>query len=267
MKRIAGLLGILSLALASQARAVDERYPPYEPAPGLAGAVEAAADPANARLMLLWREGFAARHPAVRIAPLDAPASDVLTARAAVEALAVFVHRDNPLSCLPLDGLATLFASGATWRDAGLEDDWRARPVVVFDRPAGSERDFFVDAALKGGAIASDAKIVARASALMREIGAAPGGIGYAPAGYRSDAVRALRLSDGGECVGPSEANAHRAAWPLARIVRIVARGPAARNMIGYVLSQEGQRDAVIAGYFALPYVFAAEDRTTLGLD
>ncbi|MEX0838100.1 MAG: hypothetical protein WD034_01095, partial [Parvibaculum sp.] len=243
MKSPAIALGMF--ALVSPAFAVDERYRAYEPAPGLAGTVEAAADPANARLMLLWREGFAARHPAARIAPLDAAASDALTARAAVEALAVFVHRDNPLSCLPLDGLATLFAGAATWGDAGLEGDWAARPVVVFDRPAGSERDFFAAAALKGGEIAPDAKIIARASALMREIGVVPGGIGYAPAGYRSDAVRALKLSDGGECAGQREANAHRAAWPLARIVRLVARGPAARNMIDYVLSQEGQRDAV----------------------
>ncbi len=79
--------------------------------------------------------------------------------------------------------------------------------------------------------------------------------------------MRALRLSDGGECVGPSEASAHRAVWPLARIVGVEASGPAARNFISYVLSREGQRDAVIAGYFALPYVFAAEDRKALGLD
>lgn len=267
MKRIAGLLGLLSFALASPARAVDERYPPYEAAPALAGTVAAAAEPANERLMLLWREGFAARHPDMRVVPLDAVASDVLTARAAVEALGIFIHKDNPLTCLPLQNLAALFAGGATWGDTGLGGDWASRPVVIFDRPAGSERDFFVAAALQGGAIAADAKSIARASILMREIGAAPGAIGYAPAGYRSDAVRALRLSDGGDCVAPGEANAHRATWPLARIVGVHASGPAARNFIAYVLSQAGQRDAVIAGYFALPYVFAAEDRKALGLD
>ena len=265
MKRLAAAFGMF--ALASPAQAVDERYRAYEAVPALSGAVEIAAEPANERLLLLWREGFAARHADVRIAPLDAPSLGALTARAAVEALAVFVHKDNPLACLPLENLAPLFAGNAAWGAAGLDGDWASRPVVLFDRPAGSERDFFVAAALRGGAIAPDAKIIARASALMREIGAAPGGIGYAPAGYRSDAVRALRLSDGGDCVAPSEASAHRAAWPLARIVGVEASGPAARNFISYVLSREGQRDAVIAGYFALPYVFAAADRKALGLD
>ena len=204
----------------------------------------------------------------MRVTPLAAQGSGVLSARAPFQALAVFVHKDNPLSCLPLENLAPLFAGDAAWGSAGLGGEWASRPVIVFDRPAGGERDFFVAAALKGGAIAPGAKTVARASALIREIGASPGGIGYAPAGYRSDAVRALRLSaGGGECVGPSEASAHRAAWPLARIVRVSARGPAARNAIDYVLSREGQRDAEIAGYFALPYVFAAQDRKALGLD
>lgn len=266
MKRFAPILG--ALVLASPVQAVDERYRPYEAAPGLSGMVEVAAEPANARLLLLWREGFGARHPDVRVAPLAGQGPGVLTARAAVEALAVFVHKDNPLACLPLENLAPLFAGNVAWGAAGLGGDWASRPVIVFDRPAGGERDFFVAAALQGGAIAPDAKPVARASTLIREVGASPGGIGFAPAGYRSDAVRALRLSvGGGECVGPSEASAHRAAWPLARIVRVSARGPAARNAIDYVLSREGQRDAEIAGYFALPYVFAAQDLKALGLD
>ncbi len=77
----------------------------------VSGAVEIAAEPANeppppaAR-----REGFAARHADVRIAPLDAPSPGALTARAAVEALAVFVHKDNPLACLPPGNLAQLAA-------------------------------------------------------------------------------------------------------------------------------------------------------------
>lgn len=226
MRLLSTLAGVMTvLAAAGEAQAVDARYAPYQPPSGLSGTLEAAAAPANARLMLLWREGFSARHRDVGFAPLDEAAHDSLTARAAVEALAIFVHRDNPLVCPPLDDVARLFAGGATWGAAGLGGDWAARPVTVFDRPAGSERDFFVAAALKGGAMAPDAKIVARASALMREIAAAPGAIAFAPAGYRSDAVRALGLSLDGECVGPSEANAHRAVWPLARIVHVSARG------------------------------------------
>ncbi|MDO8837403.1 MAG: hypothetical protein Q7V31_00635 [Parvibaculum sp.] len=267
MKHLATFVGLLSLVAAGDACAVDERYAPYVAPPALGGVVEVAVEPANERLMLLWREGFAARHPAVRIEPLDAATSDALTARAAVEALAVFVHKDNPLVCLPLENLGPLFAGNAAWGAAGLDGDWASRPVILFDRPPGGERSFFVAAALKGGAIAPDAKRVARASVLLREIGRTPGAISFAPVGYRSDAVRVLRLSDGGDCVGLSEANAHRGHWPLARILRIVARGPAARNMIDYVLSQDGQRDVAIAGYFALPHVFASEDRKALGLD
>ncbi len=267
MKHLATFVGLLSLVAAGDACAVDERYAPYVAPPALGGVVEVAVEPANERLLLLWREGFAAHHPAVRIEPLDAATSDALTARAAVEALAVFVHKDNPLVCLPLENLGPLFAGNAAWGAAGLDGDWASRPVILFDRPPGGERSFFVAAALKGGTIGPDAKRVARASVLLREIGRTPGAISFAPAGYRGDAVRALRLSDGGDCVGPSEANAHRGHWPLARILRIVARGPAARNMIDYVLSQDGQRDVAIAGYFALPHVFASEDRKALGLD
>jgi phosphate transport system substrate-binding protein len=137
-------------------------------------------------------------------------------------------------------------------------------PVVAFGM-TGSEQDFF--SGRTGVAPAPHVTAQARASALLRVLAETPGGIGYAPAGYRGESVRAVPVSDGGECVAPTEANAHRAAYPLARVVSLHARGAAARDFAGYVLSQEGQRDAVIAGHFSLPYVFAAEARTALGLD
>ena len=109
---------------------------------------------------------------------------------------------------------------------------------------------------------------VARYSDLLDRIAAAPDGIGYAPAGYRGDGVKALQVSNGGECAAPSASAAYRAEYPLARFVRLEGtKNDVSLAFFDYVLSQQGQRDAVIAGFYSLPFVYAEEERKKLGLD
>jgi ABC-type phosphate transport system substrate-binding protein len=144
-----------------------------------------------------------------------------------------------------------------------------ASPVVPLARKAEEgESDFFAGEVLAGAPFAGGVSFATRYSELLDRLAETPGGIGYAPAGYRGKGVKALRVSDGGDCVAPSAASAYRAEYPLARFVYLRGgESDVGRAFLDYVLSQAGQRDAVIAGFYSLPYVFAVEERGKLGLD
>jgi len=260
MKNKAVLLALLAFLFASPAYAVDERYPDYEPRPDLAGEASVEGAPAPASLMLLWPESFRMLQPGVALR-IGAPEGGV-TVKAAVEAVAILVNAENPLTCISLEELYHLYTEENPQWSGGA-------PAMPLAREAGpGEGDFFAEAVLRGAPFAPGVARVERYSMLLDTIASAPGAIGYAPAGYRGDGVKALRVSDGGDCVAPSATSAYRAEYPLARFVYLRGgESDVGRAFLDYVLSQAGQRDAVIAGFYSLPYVFAVGERRKLGLD
>ena len=273
MKTSRIFLVLLSFSALSPAHALDERYAPYEPHTELSGTMEIAAAPAPRSLMLLWTESFRMLQPdvaVVEVPPGMGPGMGKVKIRAAVETLAILVHKDNPLDCLPLSKLKAIYTSeNPVWGDAGATGEWAAKPVTRFIRePGASDNDFFAAKVLAGAGFPGNAETIARATALLRKLQATPTGIGYAPAGYRGENVRPLKLSDGGGCAAPSVSSAQRATYPLARIVHVEGpEGEPARAFFDYVLSSQGQHDATIAGHYPLPFVFAIEERKKLHLD
>lgn len=268
MNRHAFLLALLSFsALApAPAYAIDERYPEYEPRPELAGEAQVAGAPAPASLMLLWPESFRTVQPQARLHLTGPGAAEGVKFRAAVEAVAILVNAENPLACISLDELRRLYTDeNRKWDMAG---DAAAAVLPMARETKPGEEDFFAEAVLGGTPFTPSVLRVARYSELLDRLAETPGGIGYAPAGYRGDGVKALRVSGGGACAPPSASAAYRADYPLARFVYLEGgKNEAGLAFFDYVLSQAGQRDAVIAGFYPLPWVFAEEERRKLGLD
>lgn len=264
MKTSLSLLAALILGV-SPAHAIDERYKSYEPRPELAGRVEVRGNPAPGNLLILWGESFRTQQPGAVLAE----GSGGLRIRAAIEALAILVHKDNPLTCITLDQLKALYAPGAVWGAAGAEGPFAAVPVAHLVRKDGfGEAAFFRDAVLQGASLPDAPVQFRRASHLLKALAASPGGVAFLPAGYRGDGAKALQLSNGSACAAPTQTNASRAEYPLSRFVWLEGKAEGATlAFFDYVLSAEGQRDAVIAGHFMLPYVFGGEERRKLGLD
>jgi phosphate transport system substrate-binding protein len=264
MKHTVPLFAALLLG-ASPSLAIDERYAPYQPRPDLSGRVEMRDAPAPRNLLLLWGESFRAQQPGVHIAQ----GKDGIRIRVAIEALAILVHKDNPLTCITLEELRALYGQGAVWGVAGGEGSFAAEPVELLMREEGlGEAAFFREAILGGAALPPGAARYARASQLLKTLATTPGGVTFLPAGYRGDGAKALQLSNGGACAAPTQTNASRADYPLSRFVWLEGKPEGATlAFFDYVLSADGQRDAVIAGHFMLPYVFGGEERRKLGLD
>jgi phosphate transport system substrate-binding protein len=174
--------------------------------------------------------------------------------------LAVFVHRDNPLTGLSVAQLDGIFgaehkrgpANLRTWGDLGLTGEWRDRSIHVLAPPVNSISALFfrktvLDDSFKWNASLEEFPSEAQAlTALARD----PGGIAYAPLAAANDAVKALPLAatSAGPFVALTTESAADRSYPLSRAVIVVldrAPGkpidPRIREFLRFVLSAEGQ--------------------------
>jgi phosphate transport system substrate-binding protein len=191
----------------------------------------------------------------------------------AEDALAIFVHRDNPLETISISELDAVFSatrlcgypqSIREWGELGLLRPWAARPVSVYGRSAASGTySVFRQQVLCSGDFSRTLNRLVGSSAIVRAVATDPGGIGYASAGYLNASVKRLRvLRDNGE----EEA-------PLARrLFLYINRPPGAeldplmRAFLNTVLSVAGQRQVAKSGYLPLSDGELSRQRLRLGL-
>ena len=196
--------------------------------------------------------------------------------RVGVDVLTVFVHKDNPLDCLSMSKLREAFsAPTVTWGDLGATGVWAARPVLRLGYPSGSsEAGFFAAKAMDGASFSTGVETFDKSSEVVDGIGKNESAIGYAPVGYRTGREKSLRLStDGGECILANQMNAYRRDFPITRFLYMyVDKAPDAplsapvREFFTYAFSLDGQKDAALAGYYPLPYVYSGQEIERLGL-
>ncbi|WP_333826421.1 PstS family phosphate ABC transporter substrate-binding protein [Pararhodobacter sp.] len=321
MKRTAALLSFATLALATtaNAQAVDPALPTYTAASGVSGNLVSIGSDTLNNLMTYWSEGFRSFYPNVAIqiqgagsgtappamvegtaqfGPMSRPmrGSEIeqfearygyppLPIRGAIDALGVFVHRDNPLECLSLQEVDAIFSStragGAdaaitTWGQVGLTGEWADRPIAMYGRNSASGTyGYFKDVALFGGDYSPEVREQPGSSTVIQGVAADVGGIGYSGVGYGTADVRAVSIrGEDGECYEPSGINAASGDYAIARFLYIYvnynpneALEPVRAEFIRYVYSQEGQSDVVRAGFFPLVSAIADQDLAAFGLN
>src|SRR5256886_10232637 len=134
--------------------------------------------------------------------------------RTAVDALAVFVNKDNPIKCLTLAQVDAIFSKSrrhgfkediASWGQLGLPGAWAATPLSLYGRNSASGTyGFFKEHTLKNGDFKDSVKEQPGSAAVVQGVTVDRGGIGYsgigdAPAG---GPPVALAGKEGGQCVG-----------------------------------------------------------------
>ncbi|MCY2995030.1 MAG: phosphate ABC transporter substrate-binding protein [Planctomycetota bacterium] len=190
----------------------------------------------------------------------------------AVDCVAVYVHKDNPLQGLTMaqvDGIfSTTQNSGipdlVTWGDAGLAGPLAKLPISIYGRNSDSGTyAYFRQQALLQGEYKDTVREEESSAAVVQGVATDPAGIGYASLGYRTSDVRALPL--GKTLKAPlaeaSIENAVAGSYPLGRTLHIyVAKRPQQplpklnEEFLKFVLSKDGQEVVVKAGYGALPH-------------
>jgi len=304
---------------AAMAAEMEGAIPEYEPARGISGNLSSVGSDTLANLMILWGEEFSRFYPNVNIQIQAAgsstapPALTQSTANigpvsrelkdneieafeirygyqptavpVAIDALAVFVHQDNPLEGLNLNQLDALFSSNrrcgsgeeiTNWSQLGLEGAWGRRPVQLFGRNSVSGTyGYFKEEVLCGGDFKNAVNEQPGSASVVQSVGASINAIGYSGIGYRTSNVRALPLAGEGSqsFVEATAENAIAGRYPLARFLYVYINKepnrqlpPLEREFLDLILSRSGQAVVQRDGYIPLPAAVVEIARRDLGL-
>jgi len=299
--------------------AVDTAIPAYQKVSGVSGNLSSSGSDTLANLMTLWSEAYRAHYPAVNMqiqaagsstappaltegiadfGPMSRKMKDIergsfeqrhgyppTAIPVAVDALAVFVHKDNPIEGLSLAQLDAIFSAtrlcGAsadvkTWGDLGVTGSLAARPIQLFGRNSVSGTyGYFKEVALCGGDFKARVGEQPGSASVVQAVGSTLSGIGYSGIGYRTAAVKvvALATDDGSTFVEASEQDSLSGRYPLSRFLWLYVNKapdkplpPAVAEFIRLILSQSGQQIVEKDGYVPLPAVVVEQARRELGL-
>jgi phosphate transport system substrate-binding protein len=168
----------------------------------------------------------------------------------AVDALAVIVNRDNPVSQLTIVQLSDLFSGRITnWRDVGGRD----APVVLVSRETNSGTHvYFLEEVVRRGdkenkdLFAPETLLMPSSVGITSEIGRNPNAIGYDGLGYvtEHEKVLAVARKDGDPYVLPSVATATDGSYPLSRDLFMYTAGEPQGEIAAYldwVVGPDGQ--------------------------
>ena len=126
--------------------------------------------------------------------------------RTAVDALAVFVNKDNPIKSLALEQVDAIFSKArrrgmrkqiATWGDAGLTGEWADKPISLYGRNSASGTyGFFKEHVLKTGDYRDEVKEQPGSASVVLGVATDRFAVGYSGIGYATSSVRAVPLSE-----------------------------------------------------------------------
>jgi len=303
---IAGLVAASVSAVSVQAAPkIDAGIMPYQKASGVSGNLSSVGSDTLANLMTLWAEEFKRAYPNVNIqiqAAGSSTAPPALTEGTsnvgpmsrkmkskelesfekkfgykptaipvAIDALAVFVNKDNPIKGLSISELDGIFSStqkceGAKdvvkWGDVGVGGKLAAQDIQLYGRNSVSGTyGYFKKKALCKGDFKASVNEQPGSASVVQSVSTSINAIGYSGIGYKTTGVRALPLSKKGvEYVEATAENSVNGTYPLARFLYVYVNkapnkplAPLEREFIKMVLSRQGQEVVVKDGYIPLP--------------
>jgi phosphate transport system substrate-binding protein len=314
---VAMLAGVIvvgwSLAFASGPPKLDLALTPYKPVSGVSGNVSSIGSDTLNNLMTLWAESFNKFYPNAKIqiegkgsstappalisgtaqfGPMSRPMKGTeidqfekkygykpTPIRTSVDALAVFVNKDNPIKCLTLPQVDAIFSKSRrsgykedikTWGQLGLTGEWASRPVSLYGRNSASGTyGFFKEHSLKNGDYKDEVKEQPGSASVVQGVTVDRYAAGYSGIGYATAGVRAVPLAEkeGAKCYEADPDNAYAGAYPLARFLYVYVNkapakplDPVTREFVKLMVSKEGQEVVIKDGYFPIPATIAKEE-------
>jgi len=306
MTAVSLLAGLTMASVVQAVTKVDADLPEYKKASGVSGNISSVGSDTLANLMTLWAEEFKGIYPNVNLqiqaagsstappaltegtsnfGPMSRKMKDKELAaferkygykptpiRVAIDALAVFVHKDNPINGMTIPEVDAVFSATrkcnydrniARWGDAGLVGSWKNRDIQIFGRNSVSGTyGYFKKKALCKGDYKKTVNEQPGSASVVQSVSASLKGIGYSGIGYKTSGVRAVPLAKktGGEFVDATPANAVKGKYPLSRYLYVYVNKhpnkslpPLELEFLRLVLSRAGQLVVVKDGYIPLP--------------
>ncbi len=307
IKRILAILVALSLSMPVMAEdKVDAGLADYDKASGVSGNISSVGSDTLANLMTFWAEEFKRLYPNVNVqiqaagsstappalsegtsnfGPMSRKMKDKEVAAfegkfgykptpiaVAIDALAVYVNKDNPIEGLTIPQVDAMFSATRkcgyandikTWGQLGLTGDWANRPVQLYGRNSVSGTyGYFKKKALCKGDYKDSVNEQPGSASVVQGITKSLNGLGYSGIGYKTSGVKAVPLTkkEGGEYIDATPENASKGSYPLGRFLYVYvnkqpnkALPPLETEFMKMVLSKTGQLVVVKDGYIPLP--------------
>jgi len=181
----------------------------------------------------------------------------------AYDALAVYVHKDNPIGEITLDQLAEIFAEGGTitkWSQLGVTlagggDD---EIVRVSRQSSSGTYEFFREHVLANRDFKLGSRDMNGSKEVVELVANTKTAIGFSGMGYATPGIKMLKLASkaGEPAVEPSVANTLNKSYPLARSLLLYTLGEpegAVKGYIEWILSPAGQKIVEENGYVPVP--------------
>jgi phosphate transport system substrate-binding protein len=308
----AAMVLVLAGAVSAQVQ-LDPGLAPYKAASGVSGNISSVGSDSLNNLMTFWAESFAKYYPNAKVqiegkgSSTAPPALIGGTAqlgpmsremkgseidqfekkygykptplRTSVDALAVFVNKDNPIKCLSLGQVDAMFSKSrrrgakddaTTWGQVGLAGEWASKPMSLYGRNSASGTyGFFKEHSLKNGDYKDEVKEQPGSASVVQGVTVDRFATGYSGIGYATAGVRAVPIAEkeGGKCYEADPDNAYAGTYPLARFLYVYINkapgkplDPVTREFVKLMVSKEGQEVVIKDGYFPIPASIAREE-------
>jgi len=315
---MAALMGVAATTLVAPSfAAVDPALPGYQKVSGVSGNLSSVGSDTLANLATLWAEEFKRAYPNVNIqiqAAGSSTAPPALTEgtanigpmsremkskeiegfeakygykptgiAVAIDALAVYVHKDNPIKGLTIAQVDAIFSSTrkcgtpadiTKWDQLGGTGALAGKEIQLYGRNSVSGTyGYFKENALCKGDFKNNVNEQPGSASVVQSVATSVNAIGYSGIGYKTSGVRAVPLAkkEGEAFVEADEANAISGKFPLARALYVYVNkapgkplDPMVKEFMTLVLSKEGQQTVEKDGYMALPAAVAAKELAKL---
>lgn len=301
------------------AYATDTNHSPYKPIASVSGKLKSVGSDTMLHEMQLWADGFKKIYPDVNIqiegkgfntappallsgdsqlAPMSRQMSpdeisDFIAkygykptgVLVAIDALAIYVHKDNPVKCLTLAQLDKIFSaepqsegglSIKNWGDLGAAGELAAKPITLYGRNSLSGTNKYFRAKVLGGYdFKSSLTEKLSSSEVVSSVNMDPGSIGYSGIGYKKDGVKTIQIADvaSGKCYDPSFEATYSHKHPLARGLYVyLIKDPngtidsLSGEFVKYVFSSDGQAQVKNGGYYPITKNVREHELNRLGL-
>jgi phosphate transport system substrate-binding protein len=179
------------------------------------------------------------------------------------DALAIYVHKDNPLNEITLDQIAQIYMEGGSitkWADLGVTIPGASGDEIVrVSRQSNSGTyEFLREHVLNKKDFKLGSRDMNGSKEVVELVSSTPTAIGYSGMGYATPAVKMLKVKKTASdpAFDPNVANTLAKTYPIARSLQVYTLGEsqgAVKTYIDWMLSDAGQKVVEASGYVPLP--------------
>ncbi|MFN3191042.1 MAG: PstS family phosphate ABC transporter substrate-binding protein [Aureliella sp.] len=196
----------------------------------------------------------------------------------AIDLMAVYVHRSNPINQISLPELDAIFSGtrrlgarrrASFWGDFTTEASYQRQPIECYGRNSVSGTfEFFQENVLARGDFGPWVNQLSSSARVVESVSERPNSIGYSAIVFQSDSVKPLAIAAerGGKAVEPNSENAYNGSYPLARFLYLLLNRDPVQGLsetqtefLRFVFSRQGQEVVKKIGFVPLPAEIAEQ--------